>query len=155
MKKTISLNQFIAEFGSSFSEHMKERLMELNERCVLTRKEFNNRLDIKHTEHTKYEGTSGENGPKEYSYGQFIMIEDSFYFGEKSNSDDVVMESPVVNQIYTSLRRDGEFCENDVCARKINDDNIDYVVDSILNSCPPVSQAHLDIVKKMMSLSRK
>ena len=55
MKKTISLKMFIAEFGENFSDHMKKRLLELEVRCVLTRKEDSNKLDLKHVEHTQHE----------------------------------------------------------------------------------------------------
>ncbi len=44
---------FISEFGEIFLKNEK-RLLELEIRTVLTRKEHRNKLDIKHVEHTKY-----------------------------------------------------------------------------------------------------
>ena len=38
MKKTISMKMFVSELGENFSDHMKEKLLELDIRCVLTRK---------------------------------------------------------------------------------------------------------------------
>jgi hypothetical protein len=37
--------------------------------------------------------------------------------------------------------------------KALNDDNIDYVVDSILKVCPQVSQKYISIVKGMISRS--
>ena len=67
MKRTISIKQFNTEFGEDFSKHMKQRLLELGKRCILTRTE-SNILDLKHIEHTKYDCADGDNSSKkEYS----------------------------------------------------------------------------------------
>jgi hypothetical protein len=55
IRKTISMKKFISEFGDNFSEHMKKRLMEIEVRCVLTRKEAEYKFEIKHVEHTLYD----------------------------------------------------------------------------------------------------
>jgi hypothetical protein len=158
MKKTISLKMFIAELGESFSEHMKKRLLELEVRCVLTRRQ-ENILDLKHVEHTQYscdlnseDDSSAEE--KEYVYGQFIVIDDVLYFSDKCVENNSVMQSPIVNTIFNSLSSEVMVFDEDIKGKKIDDGNIDYVIDSILSVCPEVSQSYIDIVKGMLSHER-
>lgn len=156
MKKTISIRQFIAELGENFSEYTQKRLLELSSRCVLTRKEDQNKLDLKHVEHIQYECavTSehiSKSGEKEYSFGQFIVEEGILYFSEKCTETSEVMQAPVVNNIYNALVSEEIVLDENRRVKKIDDSNIDFVVNSILEVCPPVSQAHLDIVQGMIS----
>lgn len=157
MKRTISMKGFIAELGDNFSEHMKKRLMELEIRCVLTRKEDEYRVDIKHVEHTKYDNAENNSGisQKEYAYGQFVVNEGTLYFSDSCLESTEVMQSPIVNTIYDSLSSEGMITDENGGAKKIDDSNIDYLIDSILAVCPQVSQKYIDIVKDMMSHSRK
>jgi hypothetical protein len=153
MKKTISMKQFISEFGNDFSKHMKQRLLELEERCVLTRKEDENRLDLKHVEHIKYNCCHSQHDDsndcqKEYAYGQLVMNDGSLYFSEKCVESPDVMQAPVVNAIYNSLDDEDVFCDSDIKAKKVDDSNIDYVMDKILNACPEVSKEYLKIISK-------
>lgn len=152
IKKTISVKQFISELGENFSEHMKERLLDLEIRCVLTRKEEDNKLDLKHVEHTKYDCPSG-NKPKEYVFGEFIVIEDILYFSEKCLENDDIMVSPITNVIYNSLNSVDMFSDETTEAKKVDDTNIDYIIDNILTVCPEVSQRYLSIVREMTSRS--
>lgn len=156
MKKTISMRQFIVEFGENFTEHMKVKLSELGERCVLTRKDEHNRLDLKHIEHTQHESACDGEGSdstclKEYSYGQFVVEGEALYFSEKCHETAAVIKSPKVSYIYNALNSEVITTEDESCAKKIDDSNIDFVIDSILSVCPEVSQRHLDIVKEMLS----
>lgn len=154
MKKTISIKMFISEFGENFSDHMKKRLLELEVRCVLTRREDNYRLDLKHVEHTQYDcDSTGELNTckKEYAYGQFIVIDGILYFSESCETNDKVMQSPVVDVIYNSLNSEDTICDEGTNAKKIDDNNIDCIIDTILTVCPQVSQTYLDIVEEMTS----
>lgn len=158
MKKTISIKMFIEELGKDFSEHMKNRLLELEVRCVLTRRQ-ENILDLKHVEHTQYncdlnseDGSNSEE--KEYVYGQFIVIDDVLYFSDKCVENSSVMQSPIVTSIFNDLDGDVMIFDEDIKGKKIDDSNIDYVIDSILSVCPEVSQSYLDIVKGMLSRGR-
>lgn len=158
MKKTISIKMFIEELGKNFSEHMKKRLLDLEVPCVLTRKE-ENILDIKHVEHTQYNYNSNlEDDPnteqREYVYGQLIVIDDELYFSSKCMENDSVMQSPIVNTIFNSLSGEVMIFNEDSKSKKIDDSNIDYVIDSILSVCPEVSQSYMDIVKGMLSRGR-
>lgn len=158
IKKTISLKYFISEFGENFSEHMKERLLELEVRCVLVRKEENYILNLKHVQHTQYRCNKKSEtsvSEKEYAYGQFIMVEGILYFSEKCTESTSVMESPIVSIIYDSLSNDGMISEGGKNAKKIDDSNIDYVIDSILTVCPEVTPEYLEMVQGMISRSRK
>lgn len=159
-KKTISVKQFISEFGENFSEKMKNRLLELEIRCVLTRKEDTNRLDIKHVEHIQHEVACDEEDTsnickKEYSYGQFVVIEDELYFAEKSAESTKVVQEPIVSTVYNSLGSEEIALEEGYNAKKVDDNNIDFIIDSILTVCPSVSQSYLDIVNHMTSLRSK
>lgn len=153
IKKTISVKQFISQLGESFSEHMKNRLLELEVRCVLTRKEDFHRLDLKHVEHTQH--SCNGSSEKEYVYGQFIVIEEVLYFSEKCADGNEVMEAPIVSTIYNSLSSEGMISDEVSNYKKVDDSNIDYVIDSILTVCPEVSQSYIDIVKEMISHERK
>ncbi|MCY6484167.1 hypothetical protein OW763_07340 [Clostridium aestuarii] len=153
MKKTISVKRFISDLGEEFSENMKKRLLELEVRCVLTRKEDKCKLDLKHVEHTQYE--DGSKAPKEYVYGQFIVNEGILYFSDRCTESDKVMQSPIVSDIYASLNNEDMISDEECNAKKIDDSNIDYVIDTILTVCPEVSQKYLDIVKEMTSYPTK
>lgn len=153
IKKTISVKQFITEFGESLSKHMKKRILDLWPRCVLTRDENRCILDLKHVEHTMYECNEGAKSDsdkcqKEYAYGQFIIDEDILYFSENCVENDNIMQTPMVSTIYDSLSSEDMFFGEETRAKKIDDSNIDFVIDNILKVCPPMSQAHLKIISK-------
>jgi hypothetical protein len=154
VKKTISIKQFISEFGENISSHVKSRLQELEVRSVLTRNSTTiNILDIKHVEHTLYNCTSEDSSEtqKEYSFGQFIVKDSLLYFSESCVQSDQVMTSPIVAEIYKNLSSEDSIIEEDCCGKKVTDTNIDYIIDSILTVCPEVSQRYLDIVAGMTS----
>ncbi|MCY6957279.1 hypothetical protein [Clostridium brassicae] len=155
IKKTISIKQFISEFGESLSKHMKKRLLDLEVRSVLTRKEDNYRLDLKHVEHTQYNchSSNSDTCKKEYAYASFVIIDNTLYFSEKCLESDAVMQSPIVSTIYNNLDSENMVCDKDINAKLINDDNIDYIIDTILTVCPEVSQKYIDIVHQMTSLA--
>lgn len=153
IKKTISVKQFISEFGESLSKHMKKRILDLWPRCVLTRNEDRCILDLKHVEHTMYDcneyiKSDLDKCQKEYAYGQFIIDEDTLYFSEKCVESDTVMQAPMVDTIYDFLSSEDMYFGENTRAKKIDDSNIDFVIDNILKACPPMSQAHLKIISK-------
>lgn len=153
MKKTISMRQFITEFGEDFSKHMKQRLMELGERCLLTRKDGNFILDLKHIEHSKYDcspdSAAGDARElKEYAYGQFVMNEGTLYFSEQCIENAEVMQCPGVRSIYASLDSEAIVFDQGIKAKKVDDRNIDYVVDRILEVCPEISPEHMAIISR-------
>lgn len=152
IKKTISMKQFISEFGDSFSDHMKKRLLDLEVRTVLKRTEDINILDLAHVEHPKYNLGKSE---KEYLYAQFLVEGGILYFSEKCTENNKALTSPIVKTIYDNLDSKGMISTVDNNAKKVDDSNIDYVIDSILSVCPPVSQQYLDIVKGMIARAEK
>ncbi|MFL0246367.1 hypothetical protein [Candidatus Clostridium stratigraminis] len=159
MKKTLSMKQFIAEFGENFSEHIKVRLKELGERCVLTRKENNDRFNLKHIEHTTHEcavtcGTETEKMNKEFIYGQLVVQEGVLYFSEECLESNDAAQAPIVDTIYKTLHSE-KIDIDEIGAKAIEDGNIDYIIDTIFTVCPPVSQAHLDIVNGMTYRSER
>ena len=91
---------------------------------------------------------------KEYVYGQFLVIDEALYFSDKCIESDLVMQSPIVNTIFNSLSGEVMIFDEDSKGKKVDDSNIDYVIDSILTVCPEVSQSYLDIVKGMLSRQR-
>ncbi|WP_409069726.1 hypothetical protein ACFLKB_10380 [Clostridium sp. FAM 1755] len=157
MKKTIAMKGFISEFGEVLSEKMQKRLLELEIRTVLTRKEDRNKLDIKHVEHTKYpcENLDIKNVEKEYTYGQFILTDENLYFSKDCVENEKVMKSPIVDKIYNSLDDENMLIDEDTTAKKIDDINIDYVIDTLLTACPEVSQRYLKIVREMLSNEKR
>jgi len=152
------MKQFISEFGENFSQHMKKRLLELEIRCVLTRKEELYKFDLRHVEHTKFNCISEDGSgtsEKEYAYGQLVVLEGILYFSEKCIESAEVMQSPIVSSIYNSLSSDNMVVNESMELKKVEDSNIDFVIDTILTVCPTVSQGYLDVVKQMTSLSNK
>lgn len=156
-KNTISLKMFITEFGDQFSENVTKRLMDLDLRCVLTRsRESYNILDLKHVEHTKYDDENKLGSElKEYCYAEFAVIEGELYFSEKCMENEKVMKSSVVDKIYNHLSDDNMTCEGEKNFKKVEEDNIDYIVDNIILKCPQVSQKYIDIVNEMTSLAER
>ncbi|MFL0268682.1 hypothetical protein [Candidatus Clostridium radicumherbarum] len=159
MKKTLSMKQFIAEFGDNFSEHLKARLLELGERCVLTRKENNDRFNLKHIEHTTHEcavtsGTETKIMNKEYVYGQLVIHEGVVYFSEGCLESIDAVQAPIVDTIFKALNSE-KIEVDEIAAKVIEDGNIDYIIDTICTVCPSVSQAHLDIVNGMTYRSKR
>lgn len=155
-RNSISVKQLISEFGERFSEHMKEKLMELDSRSFLTRKDFYNRFDLKHVEHIKHECDNNHEDDssvklKEYTYGQFQVNDNILYFSESCAENREVTQSPIVSIIYDSLESENTILDDGRNLKKVDDNNIDFIIDSILSECPPVSQAYLDIVKGIES----
>lgn len=149
---------FIEELGEEFSQHVKDRLMELDLRCVLTRKEKYNVVDLKHVEHLKYQCKCNESDlkkvlEKEYTYAQFVVIDNVLYFSKNCIESDEVIKSPIVNKVYDSLKGEVVNSEDEIELKKIDDSNIDYIVDNILSVCPNVSDRYISIVKGMISRS--
>lgn len=160
MKRTISMKQFVIEFGEGLSKHMKQRLLELGERCILNRRDESHILDLRHVEHIKYEcSCSSEDEAsvckKEYAFGQFVVQEGLVYFSQSSVENDDIMQNSTIKGIYDSL--DTEEIEIDeIKVKAIDDSNIDFVIDNILKVCPPVSAEHMAIIAKYILIdSRK
>lgn len=157
-KSTVSIKMFIKEFGEDFSEHLKERLMDLEVRCYLTRKSAASIFDLKHVEHLQYEVSYDEEDPKtpsskEYAYGQFVMLEGKLYFSKSCYENNEIMQSDIVNTIYNELDSEEIVFNEEINIKRLDDNSIDFVVDSILSECPQVSQSYLDIVQGMISRS--
>lgn len=159
MKKTISMKRFISELGENFSKHMKKRLLDLEVRCVLTRKEDDEyRLDLKHVEHIKYDcdlNNPSDSGKKEYVYGQFVVVDGDLYFSEACTEGEYLMESPIVNQLFSSLDSQIITFDTGIRAKKVDDSNMNYLMDSLLSACPDVSDSYRAIVGGMLSRSDK
>lgn len=151
LKKTISMRQFVSEFGENLSTKMKKRLLELGPRCILNRKEDTNVLDLKHMEHTKHDNSCNEGHElqkKEYIYAQFIMKDGAMYFSEKCATGTDAMEAPCVKTIFDTIDGEVIMTEEGINAKRIDDSNIDFVVSNILNICPEVSAEHMAIISK-------
>ncbi len=151
MKRTVSMKQFITELGGEFSKHIRQRLLELGERCVLTRRDESYVLDLKHIEHTKYKCSPQDDSSapqKEYAFGQFIVYEGQLYFSQSCLENDDIMQASIVSSIYNSLEGEELVLEGDIRGKQINDDNIDYIADNILTVCPEISPEHLAIISR-------
>jgi len=151
MRKTISMKQLLTELGGDFSKHMKQRLLELGGRCVLTRNDESYIFDIRHVEHTKYNCNSQNataTSLKEVAFGQLIVYEGALHFSEDCLENDSIMKAPLVSSIYDSLSSEELMLEGGIKGRKVDDGNIDYVIDSILTVCPEVSPEHMAIISR-------
>lgn len=153
VKKTVSVKQFIAELGGELSAHIKKRLLELGERCVLTRRDESYILDLRHIEHTKYDCGSKEGtdtNQKEYAFGQFIVHDGRLYFSKYCLENEDIMQSEIVDSIYDYL--EGEELEleleGNIKGKLVTENNIDYIADKILTVCPEISPEHLAIISR-------
>ena len=156
LKKTISMKKFISEFGDTFSPHVKARLLELEMRSVLTRKEDMNILDLKHVEHTKYkkDGDVASSAGKEYAFGRFIAVDGDLYFSKNSTESDSIMQADKVTALYDSLENKEVILEEEFTGKKIDDTNVDSFVDGMLSFFPEVSAKYAKILKEMMSYEK-
>lgn len=151
MKKTISMKRFLSEFGQDFSDNVKSRLLELEIRSVLTRDDNSNILDIRHVEHTKYPCASAlKKSEKEYAYGQLVVVDGNLYFTDKCLENEEVMQSPVVDTIYNSLNSEHTILEENINGKKIDDSNIDFIIDTLLKACPQVSKEYMEIMRDII-----
>ncbi len=148
MKKTISIKKFIVESGETFSDAIKNRLSDLEVRSVLTRRDYKNVLDIKHVEHLQYPCDCEDNldSTKEYSYGEFFTVEDTLYYSNNYLQGPTVVKAPIVDTIYNNLSSENSIVFEGIEGKLINDDNIDYVIDTILSNFPDVSQSYKDTI---------
>lgn len=149
MKKTISIKKFIVESGETFSDAIKNRLSDLEIRSVLTRRDYKNVLDIKHVEHLQYPCSCEDNSDsdtKEYSYGEFFTVEDALYYSNNYLQGPTVTKAPIVDTIYNNLSDENSIVFEGIEGKQLNDDNIDYVIDTILSNCPDVSQSYKDTI---------
>ncbi|WP_054875570.1 hypothetical protein [Oxobacter pfennigii] len=149
------MKRFIAELGIDFSEHLKQRMMELELRCVLTRDEDENRVDLKHVEHTYYNCNTNSEGnldmnQKEYVYGQLVFTDDKLYFSESCTISNDVMQAPIVDVIYSSLNSESIVFNDGTHAKVIDDSNIDYIIDTLLTVFPQVSDEYIAIMSKYL-----
>ena len=150
MKKTISIAMFISEFGDAFTSHMKLKLLEIGKSCVLIRRETGYSFDLKHVEHKKeqIENSDGTSNLKlrEYTYGQLLVHEEILYFsmGHKNGEDEV--QFPTISEIYGDLNVPVEFLEDDIEAKRIEDSNVDYLVDHLNAIYPELSPEYLKII---------
>jgi len=62
--------------------------------------------------------------------------------------DDNIMQVPIVSSIYNSLSSEELTLEGDIKGKKVDDENVDYVIDSILTVCPEVSPEHMAIISR-------
>jgi hypothetical protein len=151
LKSTISMKKFISEFGREFSPYLIERLMDLELRSVLTRNEFPNILEIKHVEHTKYQCGEGE---KELSFGRLIASDEELFFSTADETDKV-MEAENISDLFDSMNSDVKIFNSNIEAKKIDDDNIDFFMDKMLNIMPEVSEEYKKILKEMLAYDRR
>ncbi|OGO78591.1 MAG: hypothetical protein A2Y23_12740 [Clostridiales bacterium GWB2_37_7] len=156
MKRTISVKQFVVEFGDSISKHMKQRLLELGERCILNRRDESHILDFRHVEHIKYEcccgSEDGAENKKEYAYGQLVVKEGNLYLTQDCVENEDIMQSPVVGEIYSVISSPEVQLEEGIVGKMIDESNIDYVIDNILKVCPKVSAEHMAIIAKYVTV---
>lgn len=82
-----------------------------------------------------------------------MVLDGKLYFSESCLENNKIMQSDIVNSIYNDLDCEGLAFDEGRNLKRLDDNNIDFVIDSILSSCPQVSQAYLDIVKGMVSRS--
>jgi hypothetical protein len=67
------------------------------------------------------------------------------------------VQEPHIDDIYRSIDSVAVAVieDSDVKSKRVDDNNIDFIADSILALCPPVSQEHLAIVRGMTMRSER
>jgi len=148
--KTISMKKFITEFGGSFTPLIKENLLKLEMRSVLTRVENMNVLNIKHVEHLKHTSTQGSgHSEKEYIFGQLVSLEGNLYFSNSFSENEKSEKSKCVDAVYDSIDRPEQLLDSGNSVKILDDENIVLFIDGLLNCIPDVSERYLKILKEM------
>jgi hypothetical protein len=150
VKKTISMKMFISEFGEAFTSHTKLKLLEIGKRCVLSRKEIDYCFDIKHVEHIKHECSNIDNPSeikfKEYTFGQLLVSEEFLYFSTEFIEGADTIQYPTISNIYNAMEAPEECIDGNINAKRLQDSNVNYVIDKLLEICPPLSAEYMKII---------
>lgn len=146
------MSMFISEFGEAFTSHTKQKLMEIRNSCILIRKAPGDSFDIKHVEHTKHildnaDGTSNMK-PREYTFGQLLINEDLLYFSKECEETEDAIQHPAISDIYSNMDTKPEVLEDNIEGKRIEDSNVDYLVDHLTELYPPLSEEYLKIIGK-------
>jgi hypothetical protein len=153
--KTISMKKFISEFGGAYSPLIKESLLKLEMRCVLTRNENLNVLNIKHVEHSKHTSAdASDTSEKEYIFGQLISLEGKLYFSKFCDANEKSEKCECIDAIYDAIDRPELLLDSESTVKIIDDGNVDQFVNSMLKCIPDVSERYKKILKEMTSYEK-
>ncbi|MBP1744992.1 MAG: hypothetical protein H6Q58_1970 [Firmicutes bacterium] len=148
--KTISMKKFIAEFGGSYTPLIKENLLKLELRSVLTRVENMNVLNIKHVEHAKHTSTDvSGTSEKEYIFGQLVSLEGKLYFSTACSENEKSEKCHCIDAVYDSIDRPEQLLDSGTSVKAIDDENVEQFIGGMLNCIPDVSERYLKILKEM------
>lgn len=153
--KTISMKKFISEVGKDFTPLVKENLLKLELRCVLTRVDHINVLNIKHVEHSKHTSTDTTGtSEKEFIFGQLITIEGNLYFSNTCNENEKSEKCDCIDSVFDSIERTELLLDSGAKIKIIDDENVAQFIASMLGCIPDVSERYLKILKEMTSYEK-
>jgi len=153
--KTISMKKFISEFGGTYSPLVKQSLLKLEMRCVLTRNESLNVLNIKHVEHSKHTSTdASDTSEKEYIFGQLISLEGNLYFSKFCDANEKSEKCECIDAVYDTIDRPELLLDSESTVKIIDDGNVDQFVSAMLKCIPDVSERYKKILKEMTSYEK-
>jgi hypothetical protein len=149
------MKKFISEFGGSYSALIKESLLKLEMRCVLTRNENLNVLNIKHVEHSKHTcSNASDTSEKEYIFGQLISLEGKLYFSKFCDSNEKAEKCDCIDAVYDTIDRPELLLDSESTVKILDDENVDQFVTAMLKCIPDVSERYKKILKEMTSYEK-
>lgn len=153
--KTISMKKFISEFGKDFTPLIKENLLKLELRCVLTRVDNINVLNIKHVEHSKHSSTDNTGtSEKEFIFGQLITLEGNLYFSSTCNENEKSEKCNCIDSVFDSIERTELMLDSGAKIKIIDDEDVAQFITGMLGCIPDVSERYLKILKEMTSYEK-
>ncbi|CAB1245541.1 hypothetical protein ACFHWD_18880 [Clostridium sp. MT-14] len=169
----ITVKNTIKKFKSDISEHVTEKLSELDSKCYLQRKQSDYKFNIHQKENKKLNlpTSDGKHCMRAYVYGNLMFSESNIYLSNKCISNSEALEHDSYGAIYKkqydkfiekmqnmpseyekqNFREQNMITdeEDDMEGIKITDENVDEIVDSILDNVLPLSPEYIKIFSEI------
>ena len=135
----MSVGSFINQFGGSLTPFTKQELLRLDGKCILSPHKHKNRVNIELLHHNKFPATKNSGlevipCEKEIALGHFISHKSLFYYSKRATTNGTVMQDDVtIDTIYNSMHSE-QIHDIDRDAKLIDDSNVTFLVDTLLNS---------------------
>lgn len=169
----ITVKNAIKKFKSDVSEHVSDKLSQLDSKCYLQRRQSDYKFNIHQKENKKLNlpTNDGKCCMRAYVYGNLMFSEDNIYLSNKCINNSEALEHDSYGAIYKKQydkfieklqNMDSEYErqnfkeqnmitdeEDGMEGIRITDENVDEIVDSILDNVLPLSQEYIKIFSEI------
>lgn len=165
-----TMNNLITKFKPNISPRVKEKLLELDKKGILQKEGSDNKLYI-HSKDARMKlnpPDSGCDSMHEFVYGHIMFIKQCVCLSGRCSLNLEVLDHPGYSQIYklidnklsmnmskleskkekNNYKKDFYIKDSDRFAIKINDENVDEIIDSINALLPELSEDYLKMIRK-------